>query len=41
MFKRKTHPALFPAAVMAALLITVAAVVASLTEAVVGMETFL
>lgn len=41
MFNRKTDSSLYPAAVVAALAVTVVVVFGALIEAVAGMETFL
>jgi hypothetical protein len=41
MFTRKSQASFFPAAIMVSLAITVAVVVATLVEAVAGMESFL
>ncbi|HEX5649390.1 MAG TPA: hypothetical protein VFX69_07005 [Steroidobacteraceae bacterium] len=41
MFQRKSQDSSYPLAIAAALVVTVAMVVATLVEAVAGMETFL
>ncbi|MCE3286200.1 MAG: hypothetical protein K0R70_2456 [Steroidobacteraceae bacterium] len=41
MFQRKSQDSLYPLAIVAALAVTVTMVVATLIEAVAGMETFL
>ena len=40
MFERKSHRSLFPAAVAAALAVTVTVAMAALVEAVTGMQSF-